>query len=66
VPQDLAGLPACTVRAGFDRLGIPTGVQLTGPPRSERRILAAVQALFDGTAELQARWPQALEDSVEP
>jgi len=57
VPQDLTGLPTCTFRAGFDELGIPIGVQLTGPPWSERRILAAVQALFDETAEVQSRWP---------
>jgi aspartyl-tRNA(Asn)/glutamyl-tRNA(Gln) amidotransferase subunit A len=31
VPQDLTGLPACTVRAGFDALGIPVGIQLTRP-----------------------------------
>ena len=29
-PQDLTGLPACAVRAGFDELGIPVGVQFTG------------------------------------
>ena len=28
-PQDLVGLPACAVRAGFDALGIPVGVQFT-------------------------------------
>ena len=30
MPQDLAGLPGCAFRAGFDELGIPVGVQLTG------------------------------------
>lgn len=59
VPQDLAGLPACTVRAGFDELGIPTAIQFTGPPWSEPRVLGAAQALFEGTDEVQARWPQA-------
>jgi aspartyl-tRNA(Asn)/glutamyl-tRNA(Gln) amidotransferase subunit A len=59
VPQDLTGLPACTVRAGFDGLGIPTAVQLTGPPWSEGRVLAAAQALFDATADVQACWPEA-------
>ena len=67
VPQDLTGLPACAVRAGFDRLGLPTAVQLTGPPWSERRILAAAQALFDATPQLQARWPPApLSSSLAP
>jgi aspartyl-tRNA(Asn)/glutamyl-tRNA(Gln) amidotransferase subunit A len=61
VPQDLTGLPACTFRAGFDDLGIPVGVQLTGPPWSERRILGAVQALFNETADIQSRWPQLPE-----
>jgi aspartyl-tRNA(Asn)/glutamyl-tRNA(Gln) amidotransferase subunit A len=57
VPQDLTGLPACAVRAGFDELGIPVGVQLTGPPWHEARVLGAVAALFDATPELQARRP---------
>ncbi len=50
VPQDLTGLPACTVRAGFDALGVPTAVQLTGPPWSEWRILPAAHALYEATA----------------
>lgn len=57
VPQDLTGLPACTVRAGFDELGIATGVQLTGPPWGESRVLAAAPTLFDGTIDIQALWP---------
>ncbi len=40
VAQDLAGLPACTLRAGFDELGCPVGVQLTGAPWSEATVLA--------------------------
>jgi aspartyl-tRNA(Asn)/glutamyl-tRNA(Gln) amidotransferase subunit A len=57
VPQDLAGLPACTVRAGFDALGIPVGIQFTAPPWAEARVLRAAQALFDATPELQERRP---------
>jgi aspartyl-tRNA(Asn)/glutamyl-tRNA(Gln) amidotransferase subunit A len=57
VPQDLLGLPACTVRAGFDDLGLPIAVQLTGPPWAEGRVLAGAQALFDATPEVQARRP---------
>ena len=58
VPQDLFGLPACTVRAGFDELGIPVGVQFTAPPWGDVRALGAAQALFDATPELQARRPR--------
>jgi aspartyl-tRNA(Asn)/glutamyl-tRNA(Gln) amidotransferase subunit A len=57
VPQDLVGLPACTVRAGFDALGVPTAVQLTGAGWSEWRVLSAAQALFEATAEVQIRRP---------
>jgi aspartyl-tRNA(Asn)/glutamyl-tRNA(Gln) amidotransferase subunit A len=56
-PQDLAGLPACAVRAGFDALGLPVGVQFTGPPWTEAQVLRAAQAFFEATAPIQARWP---------
>jgi aspartyl-tRNA(Asn)/glutamyl-tRNA(Gln) amidotransferase subunit A len=56
-PQDLAGLPACALRAGFDGDGIPIGVQLTGPPWRDARVLAAAEALFDATPPVQERRP---------
>jgi aspartyl-tRNA(Asn)/glutamyl-tRNA(Gln) amidotransferase subunit A len=57
VLQDLTGLPAVAVRAGFDALGIPIGVQLTGPPWSEARVLGAANAFHAATEELQQRRP---------
>jgi aspartyl-tRNA(Asn)/glutamyl-tRNA(Gln) amidotransferase subunit A len=57
VPQDLTGLPACAVRAGFDELGIPVGVQFTAPPWQEALVLRAVSAFHDATPEIQARRP---------
>ena len=54
VPQDVAGLPSCAVPVGFDDLGLPVGVQLTGPPHSEGRVLAAAEALFSATASARA------------
>jgi aspartyl-tRNA(Asn)/glutamyl-tRNA(Gln) amidotransferase subunit A len=57
VLQDLTGLPACTVRTGFDELGIPIGAQFTGPRWGEARVLRAAQALFAATEEIQAPWP---------
>ena len=56
-PQDLAGLPACCMRAGFDALGIPVGVQFTAGPWQEGRVLRAAQGLFDATPEVQQRRP---------
>lgn len=66
VPQDLIGLPACTVRAGFDALGVPTAVQLTGRPWREWRVLSAAQALFDATEDVQLRWPASGKVSYQP
>jgi aspartyl-tRNA(Asn)/glutamyl-tRNA(Gln) amidotransferase subunit A len=57
-PQDLVGLPACAVRAGFDDLGIPIGLQLTGPPGQELTALRAANAFFEATSGLQERWPE--------
>jgi aspartyl-tRNA(Asn)/glutamyl-tRNA(Gln) amidotransferase subunit A len=56
-PQDLVGLPACTVRAGFDALGIPVGMQFTAPAWQEGRVLRAAQGVFDATPEIQAKRP---------
>ena len=64
VPQDLTGLPACTVRAGFDELGVPTAVQFTGPAWSEWRVLAAANALHEATGDVQARRPDLAEAAV--
>src|SRR5262249_48681373 len=57
VPQDLTGLPACTLRAGFDGLRVPVGVQLTRPAWSETLVLRAADALHAATADVQRRWP---------
>jgi aspartyl-tRNA(Asn)/glutamyl-tRNA(Gln) amidotransferase subunit A len=59
-PQDLTGLPACALRAGFDELGIPVGVQFTGGPWQEARVLRAAHGLFELTPEIQARRPYML------
>jgi aspartyl-tRNA(Asn)/glutamyl-tRNA(Gln) amidotransferase subunit A len=58
VPQDLAGLPACAVRAGFDRLGIPVGVQFSGAEWRDATVLRAAQALWSATPAVQDRWPE--------
>jgi aspartyl-tRNA(Asn)/glutamyl-tRNA(Gln) amidotransferase subunit A len=60
-PQDLFGIPACSVRAGFDDLGIPIGVQFSGPQGSDLDVLAAARAFVAATPELQERWPAVLE-----
>lgn len=39
VPANLAGLPALSAPCGFDREGLPIGMQLTGPRNSEPLLL---------------------------
>jgi aspartyl-tRNA(Asn)/glutamyl-tRNA(Gln) amidotransferase subunit A len=56
-PQDLTGLPACSVRAGFDALGIPVGVQFTAPAWQEARVLRAAHGFYEATPDVQSRWP---------
>jgi aspartyl-tRNA(Asn)/glutamyl-tRNA(Gln) amidotransferase subunit A len=60
VPQDLAGIPAVAVRAGFDADGLPVGIQVSGPSGADYAVLAAAQAFHAATPEVQARRP-ALE-----
>ena len=63
-PQDLVGLPACAVRAGFDGLGIPIGLQFSGAPGNELGVLRAAHAFYAATPAIQELWPQldAAED----
>ena len=56
-PQDLLGLPACAVRAGFDDLGIPIGVQFTGAPWEDAMVLGAAHAVYEATPAVQNAWP---------
>jgi aspartyl-tRNA(Asn)/glutamyl-tRNA(Gln) amidotransferase subunit A len=56
-PQDLTGLPACAVRAGFDALGIPVGVQFTAPQWHESAVLRAAHAFYEATPHVQSRRP---------
>jgi aspartyl-tRNA(Asn)/glutamyl-tRNA(Gln) amidotransferase subunit A len=57
-PQNVAGVPSCAVRAGFDELGIPVGIQLAGRWGDDGTVLGAARALFEATPELQRLWPE--------
>jgi aspartyl-tRNA(Asn)/glutamyl-tRNA(Gln) amidotransferase subunit A len=57
-PLNLAGVPACAVRGGFDELGLPVGVQLVGPRGSDVTVLTAASAFFAATPGLQQRRPE--------
>lgn len=47
VPPSLAGLPAISVPAGVSATGLPIGVQLVGPRRSDANLLALAKSVED-------------------
>jgi aspartyl-tRNA(Asn)/glutamyl-tRNA(Gln) amidotransferase subunit A len=51
VPANHAGVPGISVPAGFDRSGLPVGVQLLGPDFSEAKLLRIARAYEMVTAE---------------
>lgn len=55
--QNLTGLPACAIRAGFDYLGLPVGVQLTGRFGEDRRLLWIAAAVEGALSTRQQTWP---------
>ena len=55
--QSMAGLPACSVRAGFDNWGLPVNVQITGPQNSDALVLQAAAVISDLTHDAQQHWP---------
>ena len=56
-PHNLAGLPVCAVRAGFDDLGLPVGVQIAAAPWRDDAVLGAARAFYEATPDVQVRWP---------
>ena len=58
MPQNLTGFPSVAVRAGFDPLGLPIGIQITAPPWREAGALRTARALYDATPDVQGRWPE--------
>ncbi len=53
---NLLGLPAISIPCGFNREGLPMGLQITGKPFEEARILRIAAALEDAT-DFHKRFP---------
>ncbi len=56
-PFSIAGLPALVVPAGFDRHGLPVGIQLVGRPFDEATVLRAGHAFESATGWTRRRPP---------
>jgi aspartyl-tRNA(Asn)/glutamyl-tRNA(Gln) amidotransferase subunit A len=52
IPVNLAGLPALSVPCGFDRLGLPIGLQIIGKPLDEALMLQAAH-LFESERQVK-------------
>ena len=57
VPVNLAGLPAITIPCGFDKKGLPIGLQLIGDVLQEEKILNAAH-IFEQDANLIISGPK--------
>ena len=55
-PINLAGLPAATIPCGFDRDGLPIGLQIVAP-WLEEGLIFRLAAAFESTGIASGRWP---------
>jgi aspartyl-tRNA(Asn)/glutamyl-tRNA(Gln) amidotransferase subunit A len=55
-PYNLTGLPAISVPCGFDRLGLPIGLQIAGRPFEEATVLK-VAAAYERTHDWVNQYP---------
>jgi aspartyl-tRNA(Asn)/glutamyl-tRNA(Gln) amidotransferase subunit A len=56
MPFNMTGHPAVSLPCGFDRDGLPIGIQLVGRFRADSELLH-VAALFEASHDLLGRWP---------
>lgn len=66
VPANITGLPALTIPFGCDAEGMPIGLQVVGPPESDRWLLGTVRQLVEKwssstTTTEEAGWPRRLD-----
>ena len=55
LPCNLTGQPAASMPAGLTKAGLPVGIQLIGPPRSDHLVLRAMRAYESSCGWT---WPQ--------
>lgn len=60
MPWSMAGTPVLGMPAGFDGRGLPTGVQLIGPPGADHAVLRIGRA-YERATDWVARRPPALD-----
>jgi aspartyl-tRNA(Asn)/glutamyl-tRNA(Gln) amidotransferase subunit A len=63
---NLVGLPAVFVPCGLTETGLPVGLQIVGPPDSERLLLDAVEMVQTTTSWHRLRPPEPIAPSLAP
>jgi aspartyl-tRNA(Asn)/glutamyl-tRNA(Gln) amidotransferase subunit A len=63
-PFNLYGIPTISVPCGFSRSGLPIGLQISGPPLAEARVLALAHA-YEQATEWHTRRPELAERARE-
>jgi amidase len=58
MPWSMAGTPVLGMPAGFDARGLPTGVQLVGPPGADHAVLRIARAYEDATQWVTRHLPK--------
>jgi aspartyl-tRNA(Asn)/glutamyl-tRNA(Gln) amidotransferase subunit A len=56
LPANLAGIPGLAFPVGYDKHGLPVGMQLMGPPFKEARLFSAGHA-YQLTTDWHKHWP---------
>ena len=56
-PYNLTGLPAISVPCGFDRDGLPIGLQIAGRPFDEATVLSVAHG-YERAHDWNSRWPE--------
>jgi aspartyl-tRNA(Asn)/glutamyl-tRNA(Gln) amidotransferase subunit A len=59
LPFDVYGIPTISVPCGFTRAGLPVGLQISGPPLGEARVLALAHAY-----ERATRWHEGVPAGI--
>jgi aspartyl-tRNA(Asn)/glutamyl-tRNA(Gln) amidotransferase subunit A len=65
VLMNILGLPAITVPCGFDKLGLPVGLEIAGPHFSEARIMA-LAAAYQNATQWHMKQPPLTPDTPVP
>jgi aspartyl-tRNA(Asn)/glutamyl-tRNA(Gln) amidotransferase subunit A len=64
LPFDVYGIPAISVPCGFTRAGLPIGLQISGPPLAEARVLALAHA-YERATQWHQRVPEGATSSAD-